>query len=388
MEKASPTTHRPRRPSSPGSDRGRGGALLLLLWLLPAAGADVLRIASPTGEVSLEWAIHQGAPWVELEGLARALGVTSTWDPLTRRQEYLYPGRGPVVFIAGSRQARLGETLSLLPEPARRERAQFWVPRKWALDALFGHWGLTPLETPPETEVPPIERPDRISELIAQARAGQEAVSVETGGLVVMLDAGHGGEDTGSVSLSNLKEADITLSYALTTARALRQREPGVGVLFSRQGGQTLNDDDRAAAANRAGADLLISLHCGARRTSLPGAWIFYMSDLVDSPRALDLAGDAPMLSPWHLGYLPHQERSRKLAERIAGLLTSPGRPEPRIMPARLRLLRAAAMPGVLIELGNLGDESDAVRLSADSERESVAQALATAALQFLREPS
>ncbi len=372
-----------------GHTRPALGAGLLVCLAAVCAHGDSLRIGCPTGEIQIEWANRQGTPWVELEGLARAAGIQSHWDPLTRRQEYLYPGHGPVVFIDGSRLARLGETLSLMPMEPRREQAQFWAPWPWVVDVLLDYWGLRALEEPPQAELPPAERPERISDLIAAARLSQASAAQGPGRLVVMLDPAHGGEDTGSVSLSNVREADVAMDYALALARALRREDAALEVLFTRRGPQSPTDEDRCGAANRAGADVLVSLHCGARRTRIPGLWVFYMSDLADSPHALDLGGADRSLPVWELGYLPHQERSRRLAQSVATGLKAVDRPDPRVMPARLRILRSVDMPAVLIELGNLGDEAEVVRLSSESERESIARDLAQTLVQFLsREPT
>ncbi|MBE7561160.1 N-acetylmuramoyl-L-alanine amidase [bacterium] len=348
-----------------------------------SSSADSLRIGSPTGEVQLEWATQRGVRWVELEGLARSLNIASHWDPVTRRQEYVYAGKGPVVFIAGSRQARLGERLCLLPVEPRREHGQFWAPWDWVVDQLLDYWSLSALEAPPAVEIPPAERPERISELIAEARLAQ-ASAARAGRRVIVIDPAHGGEESGSVSLSNLKESEVAMAYAVSLARALRRADPALEIVLTRRGPQALPDEDRAALANRVAGDVLVSLHCGARRTRQPGAWIFHMSDAVDSRQALDLPSPPAGLALWRLSYLPHQERSRGLAQMFRSALASPGRPVPRVMPARLRLLATVNMPAVLVELGNLGDEEEVVRLSAESERESVAQAMAQAVVDFL----
>lgn len=79
----------------------------------------------------------------------------------------------------------------------------------------------------------------------------------------VWIDAGHGGKDPGAAA-NGLKEKDIALAVSLAIKQRLENEYEGVQVMLSRSTDVFLELKDRTAAANRAGAGLLVSIHCNA----------------------------------------------------------------------------------------------------------------------------
>lgn len=79
----------------------------------------------------------------------------------------------------------------------------------------------------------------------------------------VWIDAGHGGKDPGAVA-NGLKEKDIVLSVALEIKKRLETNYDGVQVLLSRSTDVFLELAERTSLANKAGADILVSIHCNA----------------------------------------------------------------------------------------------------------------------------
>lgn len=79
----------------------------------------------------------------------------------------------------------------------------------------------------------------------------------------VWIDAGHGGKDPGAVG-NGLKEKDIALTVSLGVKQGLEAEYEGVQVQLSRSTDVFLELKERTDAANKAGADLLISIHCNA----------------------------------------------------------------------------------------------------------------------------
>ncbi|GIO36866.1 hypothetical protein J41TS12_17270 [Paenibacillus antibioticophila] len=79
----------------------------------------------------------------------------------------------------------------------------------------------------------------------------------------VWIDAGHGGKDPGAVA-NGLKEKDIVLAVSLAIKAKLEAEYEGVQALLSRSTDVFLELKDRTIAANKAGADLLVSIHCNA----------------------------------------------------------------------------------------------------------------------------
>lgn len=79
----------------------------------------------------------------------------------------------------------------------------------------------------------------------------------------VWIDAGHGGRDPGAVG-NGIQEKDIALTVSLGIKQRLEAGYQHVQVLLSRSTDIFLELRDRTTMANRAGADILISIHCNA----------------------------------------------------------------------------------------------------------------------------
>ncbi|MTK11073.1 MAG: N-acetylmuramoyl-L-alanine amidase, partial [Clostridiaceae bacterium] len=85
--------------------------------------------------------------------------------------------------------------------------------------------------------------------------------------LTVCIDAGHGGNDSGNVSVSGIKEKDVDLSVALKVGKILQDN--GVNVIYTRQSDSITwsKDNDlkpRFDIANSAKADFFVSIHCNS----------------------------------------------------------------------------------------------------------------------------
>ncbi len=94
---------------------------------------------------------------------------------------------------------------------------------------------------------------------------------------VVVIDAGHGGKDPGSVGRKS-KEKDIALSLALKTGRYIEEKIDGVKVIYTRDKDEFVELYKRAEIANKSKADLFISIHCnGLSNRSVRGSETFAM---------------------------------------------------------------------------------------------------------------
>jgi N-acetylmuramoyl-L-alanine amidase len=80
----------------------------------------------------------------------------------------------------------------------------------------------------------------------------------------VVIDAGHGGHDTGAIGPSGVREKDITLQIAQRIRDKLNTELPSVEVIMTRDDDRTLALQDRTNTSNAAAADLFISVHCNA----------------------------------------------------------------------------------------------------------------------------
>lgn len=176
-------------------------------------------------------------------------------------------------------------------------------------------------------------------------------------GRTVVLDPGHGGDETGTVA-HGLTESEVMLDLA----RRIEGRLSAIGVtvLFTRSGTTGPDELSRAMMANESGADIMLSLHC----------------DSTDQPRASGA-------STFFYG----QERFgawSAVGERLADLIqrevvSRTGLTDCRSHARAWVLLQRTQMPTVRIEPGYLSHAEDAARLADPAFRDTLAEAIVIA---------
>lgn len=92
----------------------------------------------------------------------------------------------------------------------------------------------------------------------------------------VVLDAGHGGKDPGKVAKGNVYEKNIVLNIVLETGRLL-EKHSDIRVIYTRKDDTFVDLYERGAIANRAKADIFVSVHCNSHKTAVYGAETFVL---------------------------------------------------------------------------------------------------------------
>lgn len=191
----------------------------------------------------------------------------------------------------------------------------------------------------------------------------------------IIIDAGHGGQDTGTVGAGGAKEKDVTLQMARRLKAAIEGRL-GLRVLLTRESDDDVTLDRRTELANNNKADLFLSLHVNwSSRPGAHGAQIYTLS--VDGyhdemaaadaqKRAIPTVGGGTRVIepvPWDLAQLPFADDSTAFGATLVRLFKDKNVPlfvKPAVQ-APMRVLMGANMPAVLIELAfmsNTGDEA------------------------------
>jgi N-acetylmuramoyl-L-alanine amidase len=169
----------------------------------------------------------------------------------------------------------------------------------------------------------------------------------------VAIDPGHGGQDRGARGPTGLLEKTVVLELARQLALEL---EADYRVVLTRSGDYAVDPDQRAAIANHAKADLMISLHTGAgfQHTARGRAIYYYAGINGNSPAHKEKtpAGAQPF---WDQVQIRHTSASQALADIMkAQLETTAVGVGCKIQGAPLVVLQGADMPAVLIELGHI----------------------------------
>jgi N-acetylmuramoyl-L-alanine amidase len=205
----------------------------------------------------------------------------------------------------------------------------------------------------------------------------------------VVLDPGHGGDDTGVRGPHGSLEKDVVLQLARQVKTAVESRL-GIRVLLTREGDENLPSDKRTAFANNARADVFISLHANASlRASAHGAAVFSLG--LDQYRARAAAigtGDrVPVVGggtrlietvPWELAQIPYISRSATLAATTLRHLSAQNVPLFARASERAPLVGLAGinMPAILLETGFLSNPDDERALTSGDLVGSLVEAL------------
>ena len=216
---------------------------------------------------------------------------------------------------------------------------------------------------------------------------------------VVVIDAGHGGHDEGALGRSGLREKDLVLDVAKRLARRLRKS--GIKVILTRDRDAFLSLEERTAVANDSRADLFVSIHANASRSTQPMGIETYFAalDATDADarataerenralgvKAPEVRRDDPLAAI--LGDLietQHLQESSEFAKLAHEQLAAVGRARSRgVKQAPFVVLMGVQMPASLVEIGFLTNASDEAGLRRGKRREAIARALAKAVTAF-----
>jgi N-acetylmuramoyl-L-alanine amidase/putative methionine-R-sulfoxide reductase with GAF domain len=204
----------------------------------------------------------------------------------------------------------------------------------------------------------------------------------------IVVDAGHGGWDLGTVGRRGLLEKDLVLEIAQRLGKLLESRL-GAEVILTRNDDNYIPLDERAGMANQVQADLFVSVH--ANYSDLPSARGVetYYTNFFSSPSAKDLEtrdpdhsknATAALLSAADL----HEkiEQSRRLAASVQRSLygtlaaENPGLRDRGVKEASYVVLTETSMPGILAEVSFVSSPTDEQKLRSDGYREQIAEAL------------
>lgn len=222
----------------------------------------------------------------------------------------------------------------------------------------------------------------------------------------LVIDAGHGGHDAGALGTIS-KEKDINLSVALAFGRYVERNQPDVRVVYTRKTDVFIPLKERANIANRANADLFISVHTNA----LPAGKIArgfetYTLGMHRAKDNLDVAMRENSVISMEKGYQQtyqgfdprssesyiifefiqgkNMERSVELARMIQkSVCTGANRPNKGVHQAGFLVLRETSMPGCLIELGFITTPDEEQLLNSTNRVDDIARGIYQAFAQY-----
>lgn len=215
------------------------------------------------------------------------------------------------------------------------------------------------------------------------------ALGLKVGRIVV--DAGHGGHDTGTIGPDGLLEKDLTLDVALRLGKLLEKRL-GAEVIYTRDDDTFVPLEERTAIANQQQADLFISIHANSSSDSAARGVETYYLNFTSSADALAVAARENAVSDKSVHELQDLVKKIALKEKIeesrefatdvqqqlhAGLAAKvPAIRDRGVKKAPFIVLIGANMPSILAEISFLSNPTDEKRLKTAAYRQKIAEAL------------
>jgi N-acetylmuramoyl-L-alanine amidase len=219
----------------------------------------------------------------------------------------------------------------------------------------------------------------------------------------IVIDAGHGGHDTGTIGPTGLMEKDLCLDVTLRLGKMIEQKLPGAEVIYTRDDDTFIPLEERTAIANRAHADLFISIHANSSPDHKARGIETYYLNFATSPDALDVAARENALSQSSIHDLQDMvkkiarnekiEESRELAGDVQDSLLKRLQLQHQghslkdrgVRKAPFVVLIGADMPSILSEISFISNPSDEQSLKKPDGRQRVAEGLYRGVESYLK---
>jgi len=220
---------------------------------------------------------------------------------------------------------------------------------------------------------------------------------------LVVIDAGHGGEDGGARGTNGVREKNVTLAVARALAAEL-DKVPGIKTLLTRNGDWFIPLRERYRIAEKAKADVFISIHCNSsrRRGSGSGAEVYFLSlrgasdqadsDLADLENAADQLGGVPQHAEDDLVNILYDvkrnsalQKSQLLAESLLDEISGKRLEARGVKQAGFVVLKSVEFPSVLVETAFINNPREARLLRDPAFQKTMAKQLATGVQNYFQ---
>lgn len=211
---------------------------------------------------------------------------------------------------------------------------------------------------------------------------------------VVVLDAGHGGHDPGSLGYGGVREKDIALSVTKKVGKYIETYLPDVKVVYTRSGDTFVELHERGSIANRAKGDLFVSIHCNAHSNKSAFGSEIYFLGLARTASALEtmkkensvirfeensvkteLTEEEILI--YELANAGYLQNSQLVAGNMEYQFNERARRRSRgVKQAGFMVLYHASMPAILVELGFISNPNEAKYLSSEYGQDIMASAI------------
>lgn len=222
----------------------------------------------------------------------------------------------------------------------------------------------------------------------------------------VTLDAGHGDHDYGAVYHGHI-EKNITLAIVLKVGKLL-EKNSSIEVIYTRKTDVFIDLVERANIANRADANIFVSIHCNANPNNAADGSETYVMGMSKNASNLEAAkrensvitlekdykqkyeGYDPKSPESFIGMTMMQEEyldnSIALAGKVQAQFIQLGKKSRGVKQAPYMVLHKAYMPRVLIETGFISNQTEGSKLDSEEGQQEIAESIANAIISYKKE--
>jgi len=312
---------------------------------------------------------------IPLQDVCDRYHVTWQWDGVTQVVMMEYRGNISKALV-GSSTVLIGKQQVILSAPLRREHSTIYVPEDFEFKVL------APFGVP---------------------IAGLSSVESSSRAHVIVIDAGHGGKDRGTMALSGMDEKDIVLDVA----KRLRMLLEGAGlkVIMTRDTDDFISLPERTIIAAKSGADLFVSVHVNSNQDhAVNGLLVYYLDTIGRKDRDEEqrqeneetfLHSLSVQDSPTMLNIVTDMMDTLKTAQsqKLAKAIIREARHEPEVKVrgdgiriCRFFVVRNTLIPAVLVETGFLSNRQEHNKLVSPLYRQKMAEIIARGVLDYANE--
>ena len=238
---------------------------------------------------------------------------------------------------------------------------------------------------PDLSNLPSLSRPPQSSSLPEPAITSETPAVATAQKLRIVLDAGHGGWDMGTIGRKGLMEKDLVLDVVSRLGKLITERL-GAEVLYTRQSDSYVALEKRAEIANLAQANLFVSIHANYSSYSSAQGVETYYTDTYSSVQARTHGAGAPeelQSVDWtNVDIREKVQESRHFAASVQralyGMLApkTPGIRDRGVKKASYVVLTGTSMPAILTEISFVSSPTDEDNLQSEVYRHQIAEAL------------
>jgi len=313
---------------------------------------------------------------IPLEEVCSRYHVTWQWDGVT--QVVMMEYRGNISkAIVGSSTVLIGQQQVILSAPLRRENSTIYVPEDFETKVI-APFGV------PIAGLAPVESSSRVH--------------------AIVIDAGHGGKDLGTMDPSReMHEKEIVLDVAKRLKMLLENA--GIKVIMTRDTDNFISLPERTVIAARSGADLFVSVHVNSNPDHAVSGFLVYYLDSIGKREVNEEQRKENVRT--FLRSL-HAEGSNTLqaivtdmmdtlkatqSQKLAKLIVREARTEPGVKVrgdgirlCRFFVVRNTLVPAVLVETGFLSNHLEHNKLISSLYRQKIAEIIARGVLDYANE--